>query len=490
MNINKSNVKRLTAWLLAILLVCMIPLSAFAEGTPAKFNKATKVYKKASTSSASMKVRKGLEVNVLATSGSWARVERDGVIAYAKLSHLTPIEEDKTEHGALIKEGQPAIINKATKVYKKASTSSASLKVKKGMEVNLLATSGSWARVENDGVIAYIPKKYVTLASEYKAEPTYEEMMKDAKPAVITRDTRVYKTASTSSASMKVKKGMEVNLLATSGDWARVENDGTIAYMNRNHVTTLEAIATPTPTPVPTPTPKPDYSSYLKDAQAASITCDTKVYESADTASAYTSVSKGLSVQLLAVKGDWALLERSGAYGFVNKNHVAVLPKVTSTPTPAPTPAVESDYMASSKYTNEQKCYLFLTKEAGLNTAAACGILANIRKECNFNPAAGSSYYGLCQWGGGRLTNLKNYCASNGYSQSSLEGQLKFLMYELNKSYSSVLKYLKSVDNTASGAYDAAYHFCYYYERPANKVSSSESRGALARDTYYPRYKT
>jgi len=488
MIINKSILKRLTAWVLAILLVCMIPLSAFAEGTPAKFNKATKVYKKASTSSASLKVKKGLEVNVLATSGSWARVERDGVIAYAKLSHLSPIEDVKTDHDALIKDAQPAVINAATKVYKKASTSSASLKVKKGMAINLLATNGSWAMVENDGIIAYIPKKYVTLASEYKAEPTYEEMMKSAEPAVITRDTRVYQKASTSSKSLKVKKGMAVNLLAVSGDWARVENAGIIAYMNRNHVAALASIATPTP--VPTPTPKPDYSGYLKDAQAASITCDTKVYESADTASAYTSVSKGLSVQLLAVKGDWALLERNGAYGFVNKNHVSVLPKVTPTPTPKPTPAVESDYMSSSKYTNEQKCYLFLTREAGLNSAAACGILANIRKECNFNPAAGSSYYGLCQWGGGRLTNLKNYCASNGYSQSSLEGQLKFLMYELNKSYSSVLKYLKSVDNTASGAYDAAYHFCYYYERPANKTSSSESRGALARDTYYPKYKT
>ena len=31
-----------------------------------------------------------------------------------------------------------------------------------------------------------IPVKYVTLASEYEKEPTYEELMKDAQPAVIT----------------------------------------------------------------------------------------------------------------------------------------------------------------------------------------------------------------------------------------------------------------------------------------------------------------
>ena len=44
------------------------------------------------------------------------------------------------------------------------------------------------------------------------------------------------------------------------------------------------------------------------------------------------------------------------------------------------------------------------------------------------------------------------------------------------------------MENTADGAYTAGYKFCYSYEAPANRVSSSESRGALARDTYFPRY--
>ena len=131
---------------------------------------------------------------------------------------------------------------------------------------------------------------------------------------------------------------------------------------------------------------------------------------------------------------------------------------------------------------------MFLTREMGLNTAAASGILANIYRESSFNPDAGSSYYGLCQWGGGRLTNLRSFCSSNGYSASSLEGQLRFLAHELEQSYSSVLRYLQDVDNSAQGAYDAGYYFCYNFERPANRESSSVSRGELARDTYYPKY--
>ena len=51
-----------------------------------------------------------------------------------------------------------------------------------------------------------------------------------------------------------------------------------------------------------------------------------------------------------------------------------------------------------------------------------------------------------------------------------------------------MLRYLQGVDNSAQGAYDAGYYFCYNFERPANRESSSVSRGELAWDTYYPKY--
>ena len=145
-------------------------------------------------------------------------------------------------------------------------------------------------------------------------------------------------------------------------------------------------------------------------------------------------------------------------------------------------------YLHCDDYTNEEKCFLFFTKEMDLSEAAACGIMANIYKESTFNPAAGSSYYGLVQWGGGRKKNLKAFCADNGYSSSSIEGQLHFLSHELNGAYSSVLEYLESVPNTAEGAYDAAYHFCYYFEIPSNRAAKSNTRGNLAQDTYFPEY--
>jgi len=385
---------------------------------------------------------------------------------------------------------ESAVITQNTRVYQKASTSSASMKVGKGTKVELLATKGAWAMVEKNGVRAYMNKNHVEAVqtNPIATKPNYDNLLKNAKPATITAATRVYQKASTSSASIKVKKGLQVKLLATSGSWAMVENGGVYAYMNKNHVSLLTdmdttPIATPTPAPTATPEPEqPDYSSLLATARDGVFVKDGKVYKFADTSSAYTSVSKGTKVNLLAAKDGWMLIEKSGIYGFTDVDNVSVV--IAATPTPVP-----ENYLESSKYTNEQKCYLFFTKEMGLNTAAACGIMANIRKESNFIPDIGTSYYGLVQWGGGRRTNLQTYCSNNGYDYKTLEGQLNFLAYELEQGYSNtVLKTLKTVSNTPQGAYEAGYEFCYKFERPANKESTSVSRGNLAKDTYFPKY--
>ncbi len=138
---------------------------------------------------------------------------------------------------------------------------------------------------------------------------------------------------------------------------------------------------------------------------------------------------------------------------------------------------------------NKDKVYTALINE-GLSTAAAAGIMANIEKESNFNPSAGSTSgaYGLCQWTGNRRSNLFSFCSNNGYSSNSVEGQVAFLLHELRTSYSSVLSTLKSVVNTGDGAYTAGYRFCYDFERPANRSSRSSQRGSVAKNTYFTAY--
>lgn len=145
----------------------------------------------------------------------------------------------------------------------------------------------------------------------------------------------------------------------------------------------------------------------------------------------------------------------------------------------------------NSRTSNQDKVFAYLTSTLGLNPAAASGIMANIQKESGFNPQAsgsGGKYYGICQWGNARKSALITHCASKGMDYTTLEGQLEYLRHELVNSYDSIYSYLKGIPNTAQGAYDAGYYWCYHYERPGNIEATSASRGALARDQYWPMY--
>ena len=140
---------------------------------------------------------------------------------------------------------------------------------------------------------------------------------------------------------------------------------------------------------------------------------------------------------------------------------------------------------------NEETFFNFCRQVLGLNVAGAVGATANVARESNFQTGAlgdGGTSFGICQWHAGRYTNLKNWCSSNGKDYKTMDGQLWYMKYELEHSYSAVLQYIRSVPNTAAGAHDAAARWCMKYEIPANTAATAEARGALARDTYWPKY--
>jgi len=137
---------------------------------------------------------------------------------------------------------------------------------------------------------------------------------------------------------------------------------------------------------------------------------------------------------------------------------------------------------------NKKIIFDYIVNELNLTPAVACGILANVKKESNFDPAAvgdSGAAYGICQWNSRRDTMVK-FCEDNGYGNwKNIYGQLAYLGYELKTYEKDVGEFLKTVPNTAQGAYDAAYHFCYYYEVPANRTTKSKERGILAVNTYW-----
>lgn len=154
----------------------------------------------------------------------------------------------------------------------------------------------------------------------------------------------------------------------------------------------------------------------------------------------------------------------------------------------SPAPSLTAE--AASK-TNQKTIFKYLTKTMKLPPAAACGVLANIEKESNFNPKAtgdSGTSYGICQWHKSRFTALKKYCRKHKLDYRTVKSQLKYLRYELKKSYPGVLSFLKRVPNDPYGAYLAGYYWCYHFERPAKYLTGSVTRGNLAKNRYWKKY--
>ena len=105
---------------------------------------------------------------------------------------------------------------------------------------------------------------------------------------------------------------------------------------------------------------------------------------------------------------------------------------------------------------NTRAIYQYLIKEMDLNHAAACGVLANIQLEGNFNTFAvgdGGTSYGICQWHNGRFSALMAHCGAKGLDYNTLEGQLSYLKQELSTGYLSVLNMGHSEASTTLDVY-------------------------------------
>ena len=286
----------------------------------------------------------------------------------------------------------------------------------------------------------------------------------------------------------KLPKNTVVTVKSFTGDVAQIKYQGKSGYAKISDLATVDSVA-----------------------EKAVTTVNTYAYKKPNVNSKSVKVKAGTKLNVLATKGKVAMVEKNGVVCYMYRKHLVMEEQITSgelsqkeleelkehlqsqqkekdknSKTPTLTEAFKS-----GKYSNEQLCYLFLTQAMGYNTAAAAGVLANINYESGFKTTIngdGGTSYGICQWHASRKTRLLNYCADNGLDSDSLAAQLAYLKYELENYYPMVHRYLKGVSNTAEGAYDAGYYFCYNYEAPAARASQSVKRGSSAQSTYFSRY--
>lgn len=118
-----------------------------------------------------------------------------------------------------------------------------------------------------------------------------------------------------------------------------------------------------------------------------------------------------------------------------------------------------------------KQIYDYLTTQHQLSPAVASGILGNMMTESGFKTNAynaGEGAIGLCQWEGGRRTNLERFAANEGKPVTDWRVQVDFMMHELKGSESGAFAKLQQAQTPGQ----AAALFDKYFER-----SSGHARG-------------
>ncbi len=288
----------------------------------AVLNAASPVYMSAETTSRSVLAPAGTKVYLLAKSGDWAMVEKNGYIGYVKAECVTEAGDNWDSaaaaaatgssttgtNGVTVRDFQAVTLAK-TKVYKKASAKSKRLgTLKAGTQVKVKATSSDgWACIEYKGKYGFCKLtslKEGTASSQLTDDPTATTAPQGKSGTVTSKKLTVYKQASKKSKKLgTLKKGQIVNVISTQNGWAYIELKGSYGYCSAKGVSTND-------TGVPSGFKKADVSATV-------ISTDARVYASVSTDAESAAVKLGAEVQVIAYNDSWACISQDGKYGFI-----------------------------------------------------------------------------------------------------------------------------------------------------------------------------
>jgi len=321
------------------------------HGLATVIEKEIPVYEKASENSKEIgKLKKNATILVLEVDkNGWAKLENGDHIGYARKEGLE-IDDKAKATASPVKnsaKGTATVKVNSLPIYASASTDARLMAtLKKGQTFTILATGNGWAKLQNGSHIGYARLVGLTLNDEAPAatptpaptpkatataKPTNTpapEKSKSGLGTVNVHSLYVYESASTASKKLGyVYKGETYTVLATNGEWARIENGDKIAYVKLSGLTIDEGAKA---------TPKPE-----KIIGSVLVTVHSKyVYEKASTGSTKKGyIYKGDTHQLLEVDGNWVKIKKGDLTVYATKDGLTISNQTNpiATPTAKPT---------------------------------------------------------------------------------------------------------------------------------------------------------
>ena len=323
-------------------LSALVAVKDFA--TAATVQTAGRVYQSPDTSSQSLALKQGTSVYILATSGDWAMIEKDGNVGYAFLSCLKSAGSGSSEtesdpflpdgdssnntgdlagsgsgasgNGSVTIETVEAVVKSATlPVYASASTSAKKLgTLKAGQAVTVHAYTADWAYISLSGKYGFCALKGLQKKTGGAAEETPENPFDPgtAVPATVTASSvTVYQSASSSAKKLgTLKKGAEVKLLKVSGNWAYIELNGNYGYCAANALTKNSELGN-----------NPTDSSAMGSCTVVSASA--KAYAKKSTSAASITLSMGDTLDFYGYDSKWVQVKIEGKTGYMLRSDLS-----------------------------------------------------------------------------------------------------------------------------------------------------------------------
>lgn len=124
----------------------------------------------------------------------------------------------------------------------------------------------------------------------------------------------------------------------------------------------------------------------------------------------------------------------------------------------------------------------------GINEAALSAVIANIAAESGGDATrtdAATGAYGLFQWAGADLEAFNAWCQANGRAYDTATAQIQYFAYDLQTNYPNIWNALRSADNSAAGAYQAALSVAGYFGVTGTQLTA---RAKSAQRDFWPQY--
>lgn len=265
-------------------------------------------------------LKKGTKVTVLSSvTGDWVKVSANGKTGYVNGKYLSSTTASAS---TAVSKTSNSLNTHKVNAYSLTLRTGPSVNdkaidwLKKGTNVNVLSTSGSWSKVSANGKTGYLNSKYLTKTSNSSVSNSINTSseVKEVSAYWLTMRTG---PGTNHKAIDYLKKGTDVVVHSYKGDWAYVTSSGRNGYVNSKYLSKTGNSST----------------SNVSNSTSSSVQTETKYVISPDglnlrsgksiSNKVVVNMPYGATVKVSNVSNGWGKVEYSGHTGYANVNYLS-----------------------------------------------------------------------------------------------------------------------------------------------------------------------